>query len=119
MDTSRDRNIKYRKPVILIYAADINEELLKEVEAGIEEEGVPFQVKMYIEDKNAENLAYEAAKSSILEAGLGMRESKFCFQSLLGKSFSPLLNIDTEDKKALRIFGSNVARFVKGCSLRL
>lgn len=119
MDTVRGGNMEYRKPVMFIYTANCNEELLEEVKAGIEEEGVPFEIKECSAEKDAGTLAYEAASSSILEAGIGIKRCRICFQCLIGKKLSPLLNIETEDKKALRVFGSNAARFVKGCSLRL
>ena len=66
------------KPAIIIYVQKPDEDLLREVCAGIEEEGVLFQVQTHEGDLDA--LAYDAANESMLGAGIGMTGVRLAMQ---------------------------------------
>lgn len=111
--------MRSNKPIIFVYAVSPSIEILNEVTAGMEEEGVLFEI---VECKGKESLeayALQAANASMLEAGIGMNGHNLCFNQSILKNSSPILRIENADKRSARIFGSNAARFIKGCSLKL
>ena len=60
-----------RKPMIhFFHTAQADRLVLREVELGMEEEGIPWKLDQ-MQDGNALSLAWEAAKSSNLEVGVG------------------------------------------------
>lgn len=107
------------KPVVLIYSAFYGEENLKEVCAGIEEEGVPFEILKLAGDYGAFDLSKKAAESSILEVGIGIDEESVCLYCTALKTETPLFEVSINDKKALRIIGTNSARYVKKMPFKL
>lgn len=58
------------RPEILIFTREPDEDFLREVCAGIEEEGVPFRTMA--RDDDLDSLAYEAAAESILGVGIAV-----------------------------------------------
>lgn len=111
--------MKSNKPAILIYSSYNNEEVMKEVCAGIEEEGVPFETIKLEESYKAAELSRKAAISSVVEAGIGIDEYKACFYCTTLKTKTPLMESEVKDKKALRTLGSNAARYVKKIPFKL
>lgn len=104
-------NIK--KPVINIFTNNAKEEVLKEITAGIEEEGALYEL-VHKEEADAEKLSYEAASESLLETGIGIDRYAACLNISKLPSKKPLLKSDAFDRAKLRLLGSNAARFVKG-----
>ncbi|MCM8710029.1 glycerol dehydratase reactivase beta/small subunit family protein [Clostridium sp. SYSU_GA19001] len=111
--------MKSIKPAILIYTSSRNEKVLKELCAGIEEEGVPFEVNMFKEGFKAEELSRKAAESSIVEAGIGVDRDKACFYCTILKTKDPLMKADVKADKILRTLGSNAARYIKKIPFKL
>lgn len=102
--------------VIKVYEnkEEINkEEIVKEVLAGIEEEGVLYQVIPTPIYKAGTILAQEAAEESQLEVGIGIckKEVVLTVHKLRGKAL-------LETKSAYRELGQNAARYVKGNSFK-
>jgi len=102
-----------RKPLVCIFENDAKPELLKEVCAGLEEEGVLFGVFAQSE-ADVKTLAYNAAAQSLLNVGIGITMSGAVMQM---KNFSidkPIFNISGETGRDYRTLGANAARAVKG-----
>jgi hypothetical protein len=106
------------RPSIYVYGNKYGESFIKEVLAGIEEEGVLCEV-MITSEESAENLAFEAASASILEVGIGIDKELVCVTLAKLPAGESLLKYRTEEKQNLRLSGSNAARIVKGTSLKL
>lgn len=111
--------MKSNKPVIFVYVINPSMEILNQVTAGMEEEGVLFEIVECRNEESPEAYALQAATASIIEAGIGMNGQNLRFNQSILKNSSPILSIDNADKGSARIFGSNAARFIKGCSLKL
>ena len=58
------------RPTIIIYCKDADKDLLREVCAGIEEEGVLYQTEE--REGDLDSLAFDAAKESMLGSGVGI-----------------------------------------------
>jgi len=100
------------KPTILIYAVEPHRDLLKEICAGIEEEGVLFEV-LYKENMDIDSLTFESAQDSILGTGIGIHgdEAAISLRSLpKGKH---VFVIEKPSLCQARNLGANAARSVK------
>ena len=67
-----------RKPTVIIYTRDPDEDFLREICAGIEEEGVLYEI--HSRDADMDELAFEAAKDSMLGSGIGIAERRIAMQ---------------------------------------
>lgn len=100
------------KPVVFIYVVEPDMDLLKEICAGMEEEGMLFDI-VTREEKNIEVLCYESANDSILGSGIGVcgKEIGFSLRSL------PKGNLVYKYRNPsciqARNLGANAARAVK------
>ena len=101
------------RPTIVIKVYEDKEHVTKEVLAGIEEEGVLYQVIPTKSYKEVTTLAKEAAEVSQLEVGIGIcrQEVVLTVHKLKGKSL-------LETKSDYRELGQNAARYVKGNSFK-
>lgn len=99
------------RPTIIIKAYEGKAGIIKEVLAGIEEEGVLYKITSTKSRKSAAILAKEAAEESQLEVGIGIYEDQvvLTIHKLNGKA---LLETEVEYRK----LGQNAARYVKGNS---
>ena len=100
------------KPSIFLYTFDGDCAIIKEICAGIEEEGVLYEIYQK-EEASVDELAYEAANDSILGSGIGIKNRDAVMQMRLlpkGKNVFALTNASPE---AYRILGSNSARAIK------
>ena len=100
------------KPSIFIYTYEPDREDLKEILAGIEVEGVLYEVYEK-EQESVEKLAFEAATDSMLGSGIGISRKEMAMQMRLlplGKNVFRLYN---PSREALRMLGANSARAVK------
>ena len=103
-----------RRPAVFIFCQGADEDYLSEILAGIEEEGVPAEVQE--RTGSLDELAFLAAKESVLGSGIGMvgRRSAMQMASLpLGRN---VFEISEPSFENCRILGANSARAVKRCS---
>ena len=61
-----------RRPSIFIYTNDPDGDFVKEICAGLEEEGVFYEI-IPREDAELDTLAFEAARDSMLGSGIGVK----------------------------------------------
>lgn len=100
------------KPSILIYEKDADPIILKEICAGIEEEGVLFDI-FNKEDMDLESLCFYSGNDSILGSGIGIYGTKVALsiRSLLKGEYVYYLEHPTRHQS--RNLGANGARAVK------
>ena len=101
-----------KKPSIFIYANEPKGEILEEICAGIEEEGVFFEIEKR-ENLDLDTLAFEAAKDSMLGAGIGINGISVALQM---KGIPKGMNIEVYHMPTVeecRKIGANSARAIK------
>ena len=101
-----------KKPSIFIYTNHPDQRLLREVCAGIEEEGVFFEV-FERDPSDIDTLAYEAANDSMMGSGIGMNQNQVALQM---KGISKGKNVEfyeMPDALQCRKIGANSARAIK------
>ena len=99
-------------PAIRI-SGQMEPELLRELEAGLEEEGVPWQCELGVFGK-PEQLAYDNAQLSILGVGIGGNQATACLYQRQMPEKEPLFQIHGMNLLEWRRLGINAARLVKG-----
>lgn len=109
---NRGGRMEMKKPAIEICIHQGVEALLCEVLAGIEEEGVPFQVTE-IQETSAAALARKGAEQSLLQVGIGIYRDQVCVQYRGAIAQKPLFEYIGQEDTFLRNLGSNAARIVK------
>lgn len=97
------------KPQIIIRAYQPNPIALKEILAGIEEEGILYQTVEIQDYEMQDILGYKAAKMSQLEVGIGLYKEQASLHIQKIKKTSLLATA-----KQYRTIGQNAARYVKG-----
>lgn len=106
-----------KKPTIFIYTYQPDRAALKEVCAGIEEEGVFFEVFEQKEPDLAQ-LAWQAAQDSMLGSGLGISGMDAAF-SMRGLSKRRCVQMCPNcSREQCRRLGANSARAIKRQPLR-
>lgn len=103
------------KPSIVIYVNSHygQEAKLREVQAGIEEEGIPCA--WYVGAGDAGSLAYRGASESQLGVGVGISAEYMSVHSRKLPEETPLFVLaDGNNSAAWRRLGCNAARLVKG-----
>lgn len=104
------------RPCILIYVLPHVgcEGKIREVQAGMEEEGIPYSV-VHSNEKDAVALSYEGALKSKLGVGLGIGAESLCIHYVKLPAQKPLFVLNEAGNPAQwRHFGYNAARLVKG-----
>ena len=99
------------KPEILIYVRDPDEDLLSEICAGIEEEGVLYRIVR--QEGSLDELAAQAAGESMLGSGIGMTGHR---AAMAMAGLPPGRNVSELDHPTFlqcRRLGANSARAVK------
>lgn len=99
------------KPTIIIYSREPDEDLLKEVCAGIEEEGVLYQVLS--REGDLDTLAYEAARESMLGSGIGILGTRLAMQMQRLPKGQNVFELDAPRFWQCRNLGANSARAIK------
>ncbi|MDO4307770.1 MAG: glycerol dehydratase reactivase beta/small subunit family protein [Eubacteriales bacterium] len=99
------------KPTIIIYCCGADEDLLREVCAGIEEEGVLFQVQDH--EGDLDTLAYEAANESMLGSGIGMLGNRLAMQMQRLPKGRNVFELNAPAFWQCRNLGANSARAIK------
>lgn len=98
-----------RPSIIVKYHKDFNKSYLKEVVAGIEEEGVLYTLIPVEEQVDAFTLSMDGVYMSPIEIGIGLSGDKAVL-SVKKLKDRPLFYTD----KGYRSIGQNAARYVKG-----
>lgn len=111
--------IQQIKPTIHILAdTAAPEALLKELQYGIEEEGIPYEQGSK-EGCDAVALAWEAANASRLGVGVGLDAQSLVLHYSKLQPKEPLFQLPARvEKGRVRLLGSNAARLVKKLPLR-
>lgn len=100
-------------PAIVIYCSNNDQFALKEVKAGVEEEGLSCQVLSLENETDPITMAYEACRVSVLGVGIGIYGQKVRWS--VREHLTPVLMYDS---KSPRNIGQNSARYVKKLYLR-
>jgi len=109
--------MKTKRPVIVVFVSKDGECFLKEVLAGIEEEGVHYEVERSYYGSSRE-LATEAATQSLLETGIGIDGEFVSFTICKLPKNNPLQSYSCLNNDMPRLAGSNAARIIKGIPLK-
>lgn len=105
------------KPSIFIYANNPDKDSLREICAGIEEEGVFYEV-FYKDYADLDTLAHTAAADSMMGSGVGICSNSVAMQM---KGIPKGKNVQQFDIPTLadcRKLGSNSARIIKKMPLK-
>lgn len=106
-----------KKPTIFIYTCQPDRAVLKEVCAGMEEEGIFFEVFEQKEPELSE-LAWQAARDSMLGSGVGISGMDAAF-SMRGLPRRRCVQICRNGNREIcRKLGANSARVIKRQPLR-
>lgn len=106
-----------REIYVLILHHDIQSDELKEVCAGLEEEGVPYLLQEENQLDTCIQLSAKAASHSPLQVGIGIdRFGNICVQHEKLEEDEPYLRGELKNSRKA---GKNAARLVKGLSLTL
>ncbi len=107
-----------KKPTILIYTVRPDATLLREICAGIEEEGVLYEILPRVAG-DASSLGKTAAQESMLGSGVGLHENiGALYMRGMGTPVLVTLDAALTPEKA-RALGANSARVIKKLPLRL
>ncbi len=101
-----------KRPSIFIYHNYADKDILKEICAGIEEEGVSFEI-FTREETDLDTLAHEAADDSMMGSGIGI---KFVDVAMQMKGLPKGRNVEQYHLPSLeqcRKIGANSARAIK------
>lgn len=104
------------KPCIVIFVCHHSGsgEKIREVQAGMEEEGIPWSI-MQSDERDATLLAYQAACQSKLGVGVGIGPEGLSIQYDKLPATKPLFLLTTSGTPSdWRTYGYNAARLVKG-----
>lgn len=104
------------KPCVLIYIFPHSDgdKKIREVQAGMEEEGIPCSI-MSSNESDEITLAYQAASASKLGVGIGIGAKNLCIHYAKLPANQPLFALNAAGTPAQwRHFGYNAARLVKG-----
>jgi hypothetical protein len=113
-----------KKPTIVIYTCRADAPLLKEVCAGIEEEGVLYEV-ISMSDGRVSTLSAAASDASMLGVGIGIVDRQLSLH-IKGMNVhsgesekTALFSYTAPDAATARALGANGARVIKRLPLRL
>lgn len=97
------------KPTIIIKTYNPNPQALKEILAGIEEEGMLYTLLDEYIQRDSSILAREAANMSQVQVGIGLNDTTatLCVHKLID-----ILLFDTNTE--FRMIGQNGSRYIKG-----
>ena len=116
-------NFSEHKPSILIMTEQGKiDNQWNQVLWGIEEEGIPFQIKQANSEYSIEENAYEAAHQSALSVGIACSNNEIVIHYKNLQQQQPLFRTNsnaTTKPEQLRNLGSNAARLVKGIPFKI
>ena len=99
------------KPAIIIYCSEADVDYLREICAGIEKEGVLFQVSD--REGDMDTLAFEAAKESMLGVGIGIADRRIAMQMQHVPKGKNVFELHAPKFWQCRNLGANSARAIK------
>lgn len=99
------------RPAIIIYTNEPDKDLLREICAGIEEEGVLYQIASH--EGDLDTLAYEAAKESMLGSGIGLQGERAAMQMQRLPKGKNVFELNKPTFGQCRSLGANSARAIK------
>lgn len=99
------------RPTIIIYTMKPDEDLLREICAGIEEEGVLYEI--HSREGDLDELAYGAAKESMLGSGIGIHGQRIAMQMNRIPRGKNVFELNAPRFWQCRNLGANSARAVK------
>lgn len=103
-------------PCIFVCLNNLKEPFLKEILAGIEEEGIPYNVKnISFNESTILREVYTAAQESRMGIAIGVIENRIVLHFNKLKEEKPLIDIKINlyEKEKARIVGCNAARLYK------
>lgn len=100
------------KPTIKLYANTNDQKIVSEICAGMEEEGVPFEIEIQ-EGLELVTLCYNASTDSVLGIGIGIKDTQVGIQISPLPRGRVLFQIENPTMQQARILGMNAARAVK------
>ncbi len=101
------------RPTILIYTVNVDDYLMiQEMCAGIEEEGLLYEVKKHYYGV-IDELTYNAANESILGCGIGVEGSKAVLSLRTLAKGESVFELENPNFSQCRKLGANAARAVK------
>lgn len=100
------------KPTILIYIVEPDQDSLKEICAGIEEEGVLYEI-ISKDAMDFDVLCFESANDSVLGTGIGIVGVKTALALRSLPKGRYVFSIEEPTKSQSRNLGANAARVVK------
>ena len=106
-----------KKPSIFIYSNGAGENYLKEICAGIEEEGVFYEISERESDQ-PDRFAFEAARDSMLGSGIGVSKEGVVLQMRGLRQEEPVESCSLPTKEECRRIGANSARIIKRMALK-
>ncbi|MDO4621867.1 MAG: glycerol dehydratase reactivase beta/small subunit family protein [Eubacteriales bacterium] len=106
-----------RRPSIFIYVNQPDPEFLKQILAGIEEEGISSEV-FDREETDTGLLAFEAARDSMMGSGIGICGVDIAMQMRGRKRGDNVQQYHMPTYEECRITGTNSARVIKKLSLK-
>lgn len=99
------------RPTIMIYVQDPDQDFLREICAGIEEEGLMYEISE--KEGDLDDLAYEAAEASMLGSGIGMYGQRIAIQMRRLPKGRNVFELNAPRFWQCRNLGANSARAVK------
>ena len=102
-------------PTILIHVtSQCPEFICQEIMWGIEEEGIPYELKILEFNNTLITEAHNSASISLLDVGIACDGQYVVVHYSKLPIDNPMFSQKINNKKQLRIIGKNVACFVKG-----
>lgn len=105
-----------KKPGVLIYTNGADPDILHEICAGIEEEGVLYEIAEMTAE--LDELSFRAASDSILGSGVGIKGKQAAMQMSLLPQGQNVFELNHPTFMQCRTLGANSARAVKKLSFR-
>lgn len=105
------------RPFVAILVERGLDEARMEIEAGLEEEGIPWASRWMEAGKPRVDVAFAAATESRLGVGLAVDRDGVCLHMSRLPSEQPMLERTGGDPRLWRLVGHDAARLVKGMPL--
>lgn len=109
-------NVNKNRPSVNVCTDNPAESLLKEILAGLEEEGIPYKLEdMSFTLDNMVKIAYEASEESRMGIAIAIKNNRIVLHYNKLKENHPLMDIrlDYNEKNKAREIGCNAARLYK------
>ncbi len=101
-----------KKPEIILFTNTSNEQFVKEICAGIEEDGLLYRLEK-VDGRDANVLAAEACSEATIGVGISVVGEMAVLTAENLDINKPLQIVRDGDRKQARVLGKNAARFIK------